>query len=81
MPWAICIKNIETGKMELVCEGFKADLDDPRYADEVHIVPTTEADGWIRFGVHDFKRDCCCHPKIRNYVNNRTLILHSEAVN
>ena len=81
MPWAICIKNIESGKMELVCKGSKVDLDDPRYADECHIVPITEDEEEIRFGAHEFTRQCYCHPKVENFVNNRTLIMHREAVN
>lgn len=80
MPWAIAIKNIEAGKMELVC-GDLPSLDDPRYEDVAHIVPVPEEADVMNFGVHDFTKDCCCHPKVEHFVHNRTLISHREAVN
>ena len=84
MPWATCLKSTETGKMMLVTPDQRPDSDDPRYEQEVHIVPVVtdpKDENYYTFGVHDFTHNCYCHPKIQEQVHGRTLILHREVVN
>jgi hypothetical protein len=84
MRWAVCVKNIEVGKMMLITPDMSVDVDDPRLGDEVHIVPVVEDQkdpDWLSFGVHDFVRDCYCHPKIQEQCYGRTIISHSATVN
>jgi hypothetical protein len=84
MPWAICVKNLEIGEMVLITPDMTVDVDDPRYDDEVHIVPVTidtKDPDYLSFGVHDFKRDCYCHPKIQKHCGGRTVIKHRATVN
>jgi TPR repeat protein len=82
--WAVCVKNLETGKMVLITPDMTVDTDDPRFGDEVHIVPVVKDQkdpDWLSFGVHDFVRDCACHPKIEPRARGRTIISHRAAVN
>jgi 5-methylcytosine-specific restriction endonuclease McrA len=82
--WAVCIKNLEVGKMQLITPDMSVDPDDPRWDREVHIVPVTEnpeKPSNLDFGVHDFVRNCACHPKIEKQRFGRTIISHQEAVN
>lgn len=82
--WAVCIKNLEVGKMQLITPDMSVDPDDPRWDQEVHIVPVTENPEKplsLDFGVHDFVRNCACHPKIEKQRFGRTIISHQEAVN
>lgn len=85
MQWATCLKNLEVGKMEIVPMGVKVDADDPRYGQEVHIVPCKQediTDVWrFKFGVHELTRDCYCRPQVREQVHGRTLIIHRDTVN
>jgi hypothetical protein len=60
------------------------DADDPIYGDDVHIVPVVEDKKdptYLSFGVHDFVRDCACHPKVEPRAGGRTIISHSAMVN
>ena len=82
--WALCMKNLETGKMQLITPDMSVDPDDPRWDQEIHIVPVTENPEKplnLDFGVHDFVRNCACHPKIEKQRFGRTIIRHQEAVN
>jgi hypothetical protein len=85
MPWATFLKNRESSKMVMLGQDQTPDSDDPRYGDEVHIVPIAvvkREDGeYYEFGIHDFKRDCYCHPKVQEQVFGRTLVIHKEMVN
>jgi hypothetical protein len=70
--------------MQLIEKGHGPDLDDLRWGEDVHIVPITDDPDdpdMILFGIHDFTRDCYCHPRIQEQCYGRTLVLHSEAVN
>ena len=83
MRWAICMKNLEVGKMQLITPDMSVDENDPRYDDDVHIVPVVEDPKdptCLSFGVHDFVRDCACHPKIQERLY-RNIISHRSAVN
>ena len=84
MRWAVCMKNLEVGKMALITPDMTVDQDDPRFDQEVHIVPILEDPKDVTrlsFGAHDFVRDCACHPKILDQALGRTIITHSAAVN
>lgn len=84
MPWVLCVKNIETGRFELVTEGMQIDADDPRYDEDVHFVPVSEhpkEKNYLTFGVHTPLRECVCRPKIEENCFNRTQIIHREQVN
>lgn len=84
MRWAVCIKNVEIGKMVLITPHMSVDADDPRFDQDVHIVPVFEdpEDPYrLDFGVHDFVRGCVCHPKIKEQCFGRTIISHQAAVN
>lgn len=84
MRWAVCMKNLEIGKMQLITPDMTVDEDDPRYGDEVHVVPVVEDKKDLTnlsFGVHDFVRDCCCHPNIQERCGGRIIIAHRSEVN
>lgn len=84
MRWAVCMKNLEAGKMQLITPDMSVDEDDPRYGDDVHIVPVVEDHKdpeTLSFGIHDFVRDCYCHPKVQEHCGSRTIICHQAAVN
>jgi hypothetical protein len=84
MRWAIVMKNREAGKWQLITPDMRVDEDDPLYDDEVHIAPVSEDQkdpNFLSFGIHDFVRDCVCHPKIQEHCGSRTLITHQTAVN
>lgn len=83
MRWAVCVKNLEVGKMQLITPDMTLDADDPIYGDDVHIVPVVEDKKdptYLSFGVHDFVRDCACHPKVQDGLS-RTIITHQAAFN
>ena len=85
MPWATCLKDNESGCMVMLGQGQTPDSDDPRYGNEVHIVPVEvveKEDGqYYSFGVHEFTYECFCHPEIQDQCHGRTLILHKEKLN
>jgi hypothetical protein len=81
MPWGTYLKSTESGKMVLVPPSEKPDSNDPRYEQEVHIVPVKVDGENISLGIHDLVRECVCHPKIQEQVHERTLIIHREMVN
>lgn len=84
MRWAVCMKNIEAGNWQLITPDMTVDADDPRFDGEVHIVPVSEHpdDPYrLEFGVHDFVRDCTCHPKVQPQCFGRTIISHRAVVN
>ena len=84
MRWAICMNNLEVGKIQLITPDMTVDEDDPRFDDDVHIVPINENQKdpeWLSFSVHDFKRDCVCRPQIQEHCGSRTIIKHQAAVN
>jgi hypothetical protein len=84
MRWAVCMKNVEVGKMQLITPDMSVDGDDPRFGDEVHIVPVVEDPKdptFLSFGFHDFVSGCVCHPKIQPQCGSRTIITHQAAVN
>ena len=59
----------------------RVDDDDPRYGEDIHLVPAIEDGDYYSFGVHEFNRKCYCHPQIQEQVWGRTLVIHSEQVN
>ena len=85
MQWATCLMNLEVGKMELVTPDNVPDGDDPKYGEDVHIVPCfAEDEGreWEHsFGLHEFTKECACHPKLKKLEGGRLLIIHTERVN
>lgn len=84
MRWTVCMKNIEVGKWQLITPDMTVDADDPRFDNEVHIVPVNvnpKQPDYLSFGVHDFIRECCCHPQIQELCHSRTIITHRSAVN
>ncbi len=82
MLWVTCMRNLKTGKMELIPPGGKPADEDPKYDQDVHIVPctdqSTETELYFTLGNHDFKRNCYCHPKIREQLRGRTLVMHED---
>jgi hypothetical protein len=84
MRWALCIKDLESGKVVLICADEAESFEAPEYRHELHIVPIDEnkATGdCVSFGFHDFVRDCACHPKIQEQCGSRTIISHRAMVN
>ena len=81
MPWAIALRKTKTGAIQLYTDGMKVDEDDPEYDQDVHIVPCFENGDDLSFGVHDFTRQCCCHPRVDDNTYKRNLVIHSERVN
>lgn len=83
MPWALAIREVESRKVILITEGMRIDEEDPRYEDEVHIVPCDEDPKdkeVLSFGYHDFTKECCCQPRTETRVG-RSLIVHKDKVN
>jgi hypothetical protein len=79
MPWAIALRETESQRVMLWDGQQKIDPDDPRFEQEVHIVPFTEEDDeWMTFGLHDFTRECCCKPRVETQVNDRDKIIHND---
>ena len=82
--WAVCVKNLEVNKVELVPHGTKLDDDDPRYENDLHVVPCTDIGSpeemHLNFGAHDFTRQCYCKPEVREQVYGRTLIIHKGTI-
>lgn len=84
MPWAICLKNLEEGGIEIISADQQIDADDPRYDHDVHIAPCkddAEDPECMTFGIHDFTRECVCKPTVREQANGQNLIIHSDQVN
>lgn len=84
MRVAVCVKNLITGKMEVIPPGKRIDANDPIYADDIHLVPVKEDTGdpdTLDFGIHEFSELCFCHPQRQESVFGRTMIIHSERVN
>jgi hypothetical protein len=84
MPWAVVMKNLETGKMEIIPANVRVDANDPRFGLNVHIVPMSpdlENPGCHWFGVHEFAESCCCRPEIQEQVYGGRLVIHRESVN
>jgi hypothetical protein len=79
----VVVKNIESGRLEIITPTTEVDPGDPRYDSMVHIIPFKEEPDPQRlsFGVHEFVRNCCCHPKIEDRCGGRTIISHSAMVN
>jgi len=74
--WAICIKQSD-GKVRIVTEGEQICHDDPAYGD-VHIVPFLEDGEYIVFGIHEFKRNCCCQPELKIEEGERPMVIHKD---
>jgi hypothetical protein len=81
MPYGTFLMDIEAGKYMLVTPENKPDADDPRYGDEVHIVPLVALDGHLSLVGHECSLSCYCRPSVRKQVWNRTLVIHNETVN
>jgi len=47
---------------------------------DAHVVPCTVENDVVMFNVHEFKRDCACHPEVRNN-DGQTIVIHTERVN
>lgn len=67
MPWAIGLRRADTGQLEVIGTDTKIVPDDPRFEKDVHIVPLVPLGSFngddYDFGEHEFKRECCCHPR------------------
>lgn len=84
MPLVACLHNVETGEYECLLEGQHIDADDPKYAEDVHVIPVTgefNEKTVDTIGYHTMDRKCICGPRIEEQLNNRNLIWHKEAVN
>jgi hypothetical protein len=78
------MKNLEADKMQLITPEMTGASDDPRFGDEVHIVPVEEDPKdptHLCFGVHEFVRECACHPRLQQKSSGRMIIAHQAAVN
>lgn len=84
MGWAIVIQEVDSRKWVVLTSGTAIDVDDPMYERDVHIVPVVEDkknSRFLRTGIHNLKRECCCRPRIQEEVHRRTLVIHSDKVN
>jgi hypothetical protein len=83
MRWLVVIKNIESGRLEIITPTTKFDHDAPHYDNTVHIVPFKEEPDPQRlsFGVHELAYNCACHPKIQEQCGSQTIITHRVEVN
>lgn len=79
--WATVLKDVEADKFVMVDAGTKIDPDDLRYGEDVHIVPVTVEKEEISFGIHEFEKNCYCHPKVEEQVWGRQLVIHTDRVN
>lgn len=85
MPWAVAIRRLDIGKVQLVTDDMQTiDCDDPTYEDDVHVVPCKVAvsgDGCVEtlFGSHDFTRKCYCDPVVEEQVVGKNIVRHREA--
>ena len=82
--WAVCIKDLESGKVTLIRPDEVERFEAPKHRNEFHIVPIDEnkvSEDCVSFGFHDFVRGCVCHPKIQVQSFGRTIISHRAAVN
>ena len=80
MGWAVVVKNLEHGKFQIVPKVGEFDRDG-LYGDDINIVPCTETPEEILFGIHEFTRECCCHPKVSRLDGGPTLVIHTDQVN
>jgi hypothetical protein len=84
MGWALCIKDLESGKVTLIRPDEVERFEAPKHRHEFHIVPIDEnkvSEDCVSYGFHDFVRDCVCHPKIQVQSFGRTIISHKAEVN
>ncbi len=84
MRWALCIKNLESGKVVIISPEEAECFEAPKHRHEFHIVPIDEnkaTEDYVSFGFHDFVRDCVCHPEIQVQSFGRILISHKALVN
>lgn len=82
--WAVCLKNLESDKWQMIPCGEHVDHDDPRYGDEIHVMPCfddPQVENHLNFGFHDFSRECVCHPKLQPQASGKVMIIHNERVN
>jgi len=81
--WLVVVKNIESGRLEIVTPTTYFDPEDPRYDRAVHIVPLKEEPDpqQLNFGVHNLSDDCACRPKITNSWAGQKIISHRATVN
>ena len=77
MPWCLAIREVETGRIRLLEHEENISADDPKYAD-LHVVPFTEKDDEMLFGMHDFTRECVCRPRIEVEPGERPMVIHEE---
>jgi hypothetical protein len=83
MPWAVAIRRLDIGKIQLVTDDLKVDCDDPNYGDDVHVVPCKVvplSDGYVdtTFGSHEFTRKCYCDPVLESQLLGKNIIRHRE---
>ena len=84
MRWLVVVRNIDTGRMEIITPDTDLDACTSRYDDVVHILPfKTEPDPQrLDFGIHELHDACACHPKItKRELTDQTVIKHQAAVN
>lgn len=74
--WAIALKDTVNGQIRLVEEDNLGGLCDLKRF-ERHIVPFTEVGDEMRFGVHDFTRNCICRPRI-DVEDGYEMIVHED---
>jgi hypothetical protein len=83
MCWLVVVRNVESGRLEIITPDMEFDCDDPRYDKTVHIIPfKTEPDPQrLNFGVHNLGEDCVCRPKITDSWAGQRIISHRAVVN
>jgi hypothetical protein len=83
MRWLVVVRNIESGRLEIITPTTDFDPEDPRYDRVVHIVPFKEEPDpqRLNFGVHNLSDDCACHPKVTYSWAEQRIISHESAVN
>ena len=79
LRWVVCLIESQT-KQVVPWDGACVEEDDPRYEDDVHILPIIEGGETLFSGVHEVNRNCACHPRVQPQVHGRTMIFHSEKV-
>jgi hypothetical protein len=83
MACVLVIENKVKDRWEVIGEGFKIDPDDPRYGDEVHLIPvheTKEESKEVLLGLHQTSCVCMCNPRVEASYG-RDMVIHNRIVN
>jgi hypothetical protein len=74
------MQEADGGRFEVIPKEARIDADDPRYEQDVHIMPCTNGEEGISFGAHEPSLKCYCQPRVESPVGGRTRIIHRERV-